>query len=871
LSRKIAIASLVSCVLFAGIASALFGVLDFEPVLGASHDSIADLQSIPIGAVHLRGVVTYADPLRKRFWIQDDTGAIAIESPPNGIGAGQLADVQARKTHAYDPATGLASVALADFRVSAKTHRRPLPTPAPATLRNLPQKERSGTRVQLTAVIHSISKDEYGSPMIAVGELGYETWSQLPTNSTNLVINAKVVLTGVSEFRYQANGYIKAHQLWVQNSEDIQLVEDPPESAVTYSVQSLYRDAQALNGHAVTLRGYVTAENGAYGIIVEDSWGAVDCTFDDAGTVPIGSAVEVTGFPRTDGLRIQIIHTRLKVLPPGTLPRMQEEAESALTSIAAVRALTPEQANSAMPGRVTGVVTFIDTEWQQLFLQDSTAGIYVKFPGSGSPIVLGERLTVVGLTNAGGYAPTIVAPKLIPLGHARLPRPIAITAQDASSGALDSVFAEVEGIVHPLKDGQDPKHLSFDLYSAFGQVHISSAPNFGVIGDLRKIEDAKVRVRGVCSALFNSRRQLVGIQVSLMSMKDIKVIEAPDTAPFEKPTTPIDELLQFSPNARFNHRVKVTGAVTMVGAGFFYIQDKTGGLEVQGDTQGLRNSDLVEAVGYANPGAYSPILAEAKARVLKHDTASEVEAIASDSVAHGKYDSRLVTIDGRLLSVQTSASTKTLVMESNGRTFDAQLFLLDGSANLPGLEEGSILRLTGIASSQVDPKALFLVIVQDPKFRLIIRSPQDIKILKTGSWWNFRHTAVVLATLLTAVLASFVWVNMLRKRVLRQAAELKRATEKAKAVHDLTGAMQDVTLRKDFTAKDSDKTSRARSVTTRLWHCFISISTVSSWSMTVLGTASGTFYWAKLREGCGLGFVNLIRWRAWVAMNSPSY
>ena len=104
----------------------------------------------------------------------------------------------------------------------------------------------------------------------------------------------------------------------------------------------------------------------------------------------------------------------------------------------------------------------------------------------------------------------------------------------------------------------------------------------------------------------------------------------------------------------------------------------------------------------------------------------------------------------------------------------------------PGLEEGSILRLTGIASSQVNPKALFLVIVQDPEFRLIIRSPQDIKILKTGSWWNFRHTAVVLATLLTAVLASFVWVNMLRKRVLRQAAELKRATEKAKAVHDLT-------------------------------------------------------------------------------------
>ena len=63
-------------------------------------------------------------------------------------------------------------------------------------------------------------------------------------------------------------------------------MEDPPESSVTYSVQSLYRDAQALNGHAVTLRGYATAENDVHGMIVEDSWGAVDCTFDDAKRCP---------------------------------------------------------------------------------------------------------------------------------------------------------------------------------------------------------------------------------------------------------------------------------------------------------------------------------------------------------------------------------------------------------------------------------------------------------------------------------------------------------------------------------------------------------------------------------------------------------
>lgn len=99
-------------------------------------------------------------------------------------------------------------------------------------------------------------------------------------------------------------------------------------------------------------------------------------------------------------------------------------------------------------------------------------------------------------------------------------------------------------------------------------------------------------------------------------------------------------------------------------------------------------------------------------------------------------------------------SSKTLVLESGGRTFNAQLYLSDAASALPPLEEGSMLRLTGIGSSQVDPKTIYLLLVQDPGFRLIIRSPQDIHVLQAASWWNFRHTALVLGALLTAMLAA---------------------------------------------------------------------------------------------------------------------
>ena len=42
------------------------------------HDAIRDLEVLPLGPVHLEGVVTYVDLSNKRFWLQDATGAIAI-------------------------------------------------------------------------------------------------------------------------------------------------------------------------------------------------------------------------------------------------------------------------------------------------------------------------------------------------------------------------------------------------------------------------------------------------------------------------------------------------------------------------------------------------------------------------------------------------------------------------------------------------------------------------------------------------------------------------------------------------------------------------------------------------------------------------
>src|SRR5581483_4082544 len=201
-------------------------------------------------------------------------------------------------------------------------------------------------------------------------------------------------------------------------------------------------------------------------------------------------------------------------------PQQSEEQVRRLTSIGEIRRLSYSEAGAALPAEVDGVVTYLDNDWLQMFVQKGRDAIYVKYPGSQEPLSVGDHVLLTGLTNPGNYAPIIVASKIRKLGKAPLPPSRAVTPIEAASGILDSQFVEVEGVVHPMKGDEGAKHLTFELYSPVGQIHVFTAPSFGDAQELRRVEDAKVRMRGVFGTVFNSRRQLVGYQLSISSPAD---------------------------------------------------------------------------------------------------------------------------------------------------------------------------------------------------------------------------------------------------------------------------------------------------------------------------------------------------------------
>jgi diguanylate cyclase (GGDEF)-like protein len=772
------------------------------------HNAILELQDLPVNsAVHLIGVVTYVDEPGGGFWLQDETGAIRIAANPvvAGVHVGQTVSINATKTSRYDRNKGPVSVGLERIGVHPTAARVRLPQPYPVTLANFPTPDKNGVRIQMTAVVHDASLDGMGRAHLFVADGGpeIELIVARPASDYANLIDSRIRIVGLPVQERTPQGALVHNQIWVPSGEGLQIEGPAPAQSPLYSIRTLYSDKHAGNGHRIRMRGRVAAATPG-SILLEDRWGATLCHLSTASVVKTGSPVEVEAFPGRAGLRIDLFHAQATMLAPDQIDDSHESvsAPRPLTSVRAVRDLPASRAAEALPVNVTGVVTYVDPQWGQIFFQDSTGGIYVKYSGNHPELAVGRRVTLSGITNPGDFAPVIVAPKFDFDGVAPLPTPIPVTQSMAAAGVLDSQFVSIEGVVHPIRVGEESNHtaLTFDLVTAVGQVHVYTSPAFPDLEHSRHLEDASVRIRGIFGTVFNSRRQLVGYQLLVETPSDIAVLEPAVPHPFAMEATPIGSLLRYSPNARFGHRLKVEGTATLVEPDYVYLQDSTDGVEVRGETGSIHVGEVVDAIGYPTlVGRYSPVLTDATFRSAGRAGSVAPKVVTAEALLQGHEDSMLVTVEGKLLAALDGPARKNLVLQSGVRTFAAQLDMSDLGAPAWPLREGSVLRLTGVSSAQVDPGKLYRILEEDPaSFQILLRSPRDLTVVRAAPFWTLRATLALLTVLSLLIFAILVWVNILRRRVRTQMAALRRASETAQAIRDLSIAMEQVSSQQQF-------------------------------------------------------------------------
>ena len=103
--------------------------------------------------------------------------------------------------------------------------------------------------------------------------------------------------------------------------------------------------------------------------------------------------------------------------PPLQAPRqapLEPDALAALTDISAIRALTPEAANSRRRARIRGTITYInEREPAGIIVHDGEAGLFVHYGDyfvEEPPVTFrpGDIVEVDGYTTGHGFAPAIV-------------------------------------------------------------------------------------------------------------------------------------------------------------------------------------------------------------------------------------------------------------------------------------------------------------------------------------------------------------------------------------------------------------------------------------------------------------------------------
>jgi PAS domain S-box-containing protein len=457
----------------------------------------------------------------------------------------------------------------------------------------------------------------------------------------------------------------------------------------------------------------------------------------------------------------------------------QEPGQSAptlITNVAAIRSLSPEVSARQLPVRLQGVITYFFDE-RACFLQDQTAGIFVGNGSTGPHLSPGDLVAVEGTTDSGEYAPILRPSKIEILGHTNLPPARRVSYEELVTGREDSQWVEIAGLVRAVYPEFSEPGKGVNLEIAVGSDRFTAFIPGLQASNLDVLVDSEVTVKGVCSTRFNRQHQLFSISFLLPIADDIMVEKPAPVDVFSQPAQQIGNLMRFTVQPSvYGRRVKVVGTVNMYQSGSaLFLQDKGNGLYVQTHQSGeLVPGDRVELIGFPQRGEYTPILEDSVWKKIGSGPEPEPVLIRPVFALSGAHDCQLVAIEGRLLDHTFNNDELVLLLESENQAFSARLESKDGQGSSINLENGSLLRVTGVCRIEVGEDWRAGSAWHAKSFIILLRSWGDVKVLQLPPWWNLKRLLWALAVLIVGVVISLIWVGTLRRKVGQQTEMIRQ-------------------------------------------------------------------------------------------------
>ncbi|MEY4484746.1 MAG: hypothetical protein RL693_2198, partial [Verrucomicrobiota bacterium] len=382
------------------------------------------------------------------------------------------------------------------------------------------------------------------------------------------------------------------------------------------------------------------------------------------------------------------------LLLPGYFRAWAQANPPPLTTVAAVRVLSLEEASKQLPVKLRGVITYYEPQRHLTFLQDATGGTYIhaiwnitepaQYKG---PLQPGTLIEIEGITNPGRFAPFPMATDsskgliVRVLGEAPLPKPLRPVRGELIDPKFHSQWIEVEAFSRSIHI--EKQRLVIELVFG-GRSFEAYVPGDWRESDLpQTLVNSDLRIQGVFGSIFNEERELIGVQLFVPSLNHVEVIDEGLINAFAQPQRALKEIMQFNPGMA--ERMRVTGTITRSEPGRgFYLRDASGSAWVEStQTEALTPGTAIEAVGFAAIEGTAPILRDAVVRIGATGDSPKPVPLKADKAFDRRYHGELVTLEGIVIDRLTLPQSKTLALQAGDLFFYASLDNDDPKTTLP--------------------------------------------------------------------------------------------------------------------------------------------------------------------------------------------
>jgi signal transduction histidine kinase len=727
-------------------------------------------------AFKLKGVITYSDPQWKVLFVQDGPSGVFVDHAGSAddrdfrLLQGQYVEFEGVLTR------GLAHCNLADQHVRV-LGEAPMPAALELTAPGAFDEAAEARWVRFRGWV------------IDQGRLGNRVTLEVqafPGRFMTLVLRGMdsaladslrwslIEATGVLGLKVDNTGQKTGeYVLFGQNVDAVRVLKELP----VLSPGELTEQLGSLSSNEPVRVGGVLGKrlsDGAFVIRLDTNAVSVECQ--GLPGVSLGSPVEGFGFPLKKPSGPALANARITLRSRASLSNDSPAVTSTLNlhelnQVISVRSLSPERASMSYPVRVTGVLTYCDPAHSIQFIQDDTAGIYVEVsavPSNPGQLVAGQRIEVTGVSGPGEYAPIIHAQSIRVVDQqGQFPPPHPATVQVLMTGSEDSQWVSLRGVVHrQFVETNQATTLVLAAGDALIQIHIPGALIHPAPMDF---VDAAVEVHGVCSTLFNERRQLESVELDVPNWEQIQITESAPPNAFQLPVRSVNELFQFHLGRSGLHRAHLQGRSLLSEAdGSFFLQDESGGIRVRPVAAGvIPAGKVVDVVGFPALVGGLPVLQDCGIRLLGKAPPLMPNQLSPEAALGEAMHDTLIEMEGRVMGHSTHGQAELLTLEFGSLMIDAILERTPEGAPLSTIVPGSTVRLRGVYVARLD---------EDRKmqsFQVLLRSPADITVLSRPSWWSARHTVWVLGGLAAVLLLSLTWIGLLRKEVRERTRELR--------------------------------------------------------------------------------------------------